>query len=62
MKSIFDLESLAKNSSLSKGRIRALMKEIIKEFPGDELMQELHVVRAIMHEKDLHREQVAAQV
>jgi len=58
---LFDLEVLVKNSGLPKARVRALLSEIRREFPDDELPRELHVVRAIMHEKGLHREQVAAQ-
>jgi hypothetical protein len=58
---LFDLEVLVKNSGLPKARVQALLSEIRKEFPDDELLRELHVVRAIMHEKGLYREQVAAQ-
>ncbi|OFX15981.1 hypothetical protein A3K71_05935 [archaeon RBG_16_50_20] len=61
MNRIFDIESLLANSGLSKGKVRALTREVVKEFPGDELMQELHVVRAIMHEKGLRHEHVTAQ-
>jgi len=55
MGNMFDLEALARNVGLSRAKARALMTEVRKEFPEDELLFELHVVRAIMHEKDLHR-------
>ena len=61
MNEIFDVEALARNSGLSKARLRALLKESRKEFPDDELLLELHVARAIMHEKSLYREQLTAQ-
>ena len=61
MGNLFDLEALARNVGLSRAKARALITEVRKEFPEDELLFELHVVRAIMHEKDLHREQVTAQ-
>lgn len=61
MNEIFDLETLARNSGLSKARLRSLFKEIRKEFPGDELLLELHMARAIMHEKGLYREQLTPQ-
>jgi len=58
---MFDLEALAKNLGLSRAKARALITEARKEFPEDELLFELHAVRAIMHEKGLYREQVTAQ-
>jgi len=58
---MFDLEALARNVGLSKAKARALITEVRKEFPEDELLFELHVVGAILHEKSLHREQVTAQ-
>jgi len=61
MNKLFDLDELIKNSGLPKTKVRALLKETRKEFPNDELLWELHVVRAIMHEKGLYSEQVAAQ-
>ncbi len=61
MNQIFDLEALARNSWLSKARLRSLLKDIRKEFPDDDLLLELHVARAIMHEKGLYREQLTAQ-
>ena len=59
---MFDLEALARNVGLSRARARVLITEVRKEFPEDALLFELHVVRAMMHEKDVHREQVTAQM
>ena len=61
MNKLFDLDELAKNSGLPKAKVRVLLKEIRKEFPDDEFLWELHVFRAIMHEKNLYRQQVTAQ-
>ncbi len=61
MSRLFDLDELVKNSGLPKARVRALLKEMKREFPDDKLLWELHVVRAIMHEKALQRQQLTAQ-
>lgn len=61
MNKLFDLDGLARNSGLPKARVRALLKEVRREFPDDELLWELHVVRAIMHEKGLHPPQLTTQ-
>jgi len=60
MNKLFDLDELMKNSGLPKAKVQALMKEIRREFPDDEMLRELHMLRAIMHEKSLFKEQVAA--
>jgi hypothetical protein len=59
MNKLFDLDELIRNSGLPKAKVRTLLKETRKEFPDDELLWELHVVRALMHEKGLQR--VAAE-
>ncbi len=56
---MFDFDAMAKRSGLSKAKVRTILREVRKEFPDDELLWELHVVRAIMKE-GLYREQVAA--
>lgn len=61
MSNMFDLDAVARNAGLSKAKVRALIREVRKEFPEDELLLELHVVRAMMHEKDLQPQQVTAQ-
>jgi hypothetical protein len=61
MNKLFNVDELVKNSGLPKARVQALLREIRNEFPDDELLRELHVVRAIMHEKDLYREQLTRQ-
>lgn len=61
MGKMFDLEALARNVGLSRAKARVLATKARKEFPEDDLLFELHVVRAILHERSLHREQVTAQ-
>ena len=61
MSNMFDLDAVARSAGLSKAKVRALIREVRKEFPEDELLLELHVVRAIMHEKDLQPQQVTAR-
>lgn len=61
MSNMFDLDAVARSAGLSKAKVRALIREVRKEFPEDELLLELHVVRAIMHEKDLQPQRVTAR-
>jgi hypothetical protein len=44
---IFDIEKAFENSGLSLSQIEKIKKEIRREFPDDEMMYELHVIRAI---------------
>jgi hypothetical protein len=43
----FDLEKAAKESGLSEETVRKIEKEVREEFPDDDMMYELHVLRAI---------------
>ncbi len=45
---MFDIKKVAKEYGLSRGQIAKIKKEVRQEFPRDELMYELHVLRAIM--------------
>lgn len=47
MKTIFDVEKLARESDISKQELAKIWKQVRKEFPNDQLMQELHIVRAV---------------
>ena len=44
---IFDLEKIKKESSLSTAEFTQLEEEIRREFEDDEMMFELHLIRAI---------------
>jgi hypothetical protein len=43
----YNLEKLWKKTSVSRKKFEKLKKEIRKEFPNDEMMYELHVMRAL---------------
>ncbi len=47
MKRIFAVEKLARGSGISKQELAKIWNHVRKEFPNDQLMQELHIVRAI---------------
>jgi hypothetical protein len=51
MSYMFDIERIAEQSGLSKKVIKQLEQEVRKEFPKDEAMYELHLLRAIETEK-----------
>lgn len=61
MGKMFDIDALVRNAGLSRAQVRALVREVRREFPDDELLRELHVVRAIMHQKQLGREQITVK-
>ncbi|MEW5936961.1 MAG: hypothetical protein AB1665_03970 [Candidatus Thermoplasmatota archaeon] len=44
---LYDIERAFKESGLSRREMERLKKKIKKEFPNDEMMYELHVVRAL---------------
>jgi hypothetical protein len=44
---MFDYESLANKYNISQEDLTRLTKEIRQEFPHDEMMFELHMVRAL---------------
>ncbi len=47
MKKMFDVERFAKELGLSKKELYEIWKQVREEFPNDQLMQELHIIRAI---------------
>ncbi|SFM80163.1 hypothetical protein [Thermodesulforhabdus norvegica] len=44
---MFNLEEVKRASGLSAGELTRLEEEIRREFEGDEMMFELHLIRAI---------------
>lgn len=48
---MFDVEKIVKESGLPEELIRKIQEEVRKEFPKDEMMYELHLMRAIETEK-----------
>ena len=51
MKKIFSIERLARESGLSKRELSEISKRVREEFPNDQLMRELHLIRAIKARK-----------
>jgi len=47
LKRIFAVERLAKEAGLSRRELAQISKRVKEEFPNDQMMQELHIVRAI---------------
>lgn len=43
----FDVEKVAKSTGITESDFNRLMKEVRQEFPDDDLMFELHLMRAI---------------
>ena len=50
----FDYESIARQAGISDHDLAAICEATRKEFPTDEMMWELHVLRACMAIKDGH--------
>ena len=48
----FDYEKQAAEAGLSRGDLELLCRLVRQEFPSDEMMYELHVLRACMAIKD----------
>lgn len=48
----FDFESVAREAKISLGHLKQLQEIMHREFPGDEMMRELHVLRACMAIRD----------
>jgi len=46
-KNLFDIKKAIKESGLSKKEVQRILKETKKEFPDDQMMYELHVIRAL---------------
>lgn len=49
---LFDVERIANESGLLNEVIERIKEEVRKEFPNDEMMCELHLMRAIESEKN----------
>ena len=49
---MFDVERIANESGLLNEVIERIKEEVRKEFPKDEMMYELHLMRAIESEKN----------
>ncbi len=52
MSYMFDIEKIAEESGLADEVIRRIREDVRQEFPKDEMMYELHVMRAIESEKN----------
>ena len=47
MDTIFDYSSMAKEFQVSESTVRAIEKEVKREIPNDNMIMELHVLRAL---------------
>ena len=47
MNTIFDYSSMAKEFKISEKIVRKIEKEVKKEIPNDNMIMELHVLRAL---------------
>jgi len=54
MKGMFDIKKAIKNAHLSEKEGNRIKEEVRKEFPNDEMMYELHVIRAVNAYKMKH--------
>jgi hypothetical protein len=45
---MFDVEKAMKESGLSRKEITKIEREVRREFPNDQMMYELHLIRAFM--------------
>ena len=50
----FDFEKLARDAGIPADKMEELCQSIRREFPRDEMMYELHVLRACMAVRDGH--------
>ena len=51
---MFDIKKAIKSAHLSKEEATKIKDEVRKEFPDDEMMYELHVIRAVNAYKIKH--------
>ena len=49
---MIDIEKILKKSGLPQKLVQKIEKEVRQEFPKDEMMYELHLMRAIEAERD----------
>jgi hypothetical protein len=50
----FDYESAAREAGLAEGELAAVKEAMRREFPTDDMMWELHVMRACLAIRDGH--------
>ena len=50
----FDFEKVAREAAIPEDKLEELCQSIRREFPRDDMMYELHVLRACMAIKDGH--------
>ena len=50
----FDFETVAREAGITAGQMKELCASMRKEFPKDQMMYELHVLRACMAIRDGH--------
>ena len=48
----FDYETIARQAGIPADKLRELCQVMKAEFPGDEMMSSLHVLRAVMAVRD----------
>ncbi|MHA1380087.1 MAG: hypothetical protein ACTSRG_17075 [Candidatus Helarchaeota archaeon] len=48
MTAIFDINKKCKKLGISESTLEKIINEVREEFPNDEMMFELHVIRALM--------------
>jgi len=53
---MFDYESLARKYNIRQDHLEKIISELRKEFPGDEMMVELHAVRVLKKQGETHEE------
>ena len=67
MSTWFDIERTIEETKLPEEMVQSILKEVREEFPDDDMMYELHVIRALQAElrqrlgDDAWREQVMAR-
>jgi hypothetical protein len=44
---IYDVEAAFKKSGLSKAEIQRIKRQVRKDFPNDDMMYELHIIRIL---------------
>lgn len=50
----FDCEKVAQEAKISQDKLKELIKVVRQEFPADDMMFELHLVRICMAVRDHH--------
>jgi len=50
----FDYQSVAREAKIPDQKLRKLVERIVKEFPNDPMMAELHALRACQAIRDGH--------